>query len=117
MLLDGIAIGGFNIIDLALLSESLQRPCIAVMRKQPNILKIHQALNNFADAERRKQLIAKAGEIYIRQQFCFQVKGCTADEAGQALIQITDQGNVPESLRLAHLIGAAIKTGQSTGRA
>nr|WP_211215106.1 DUF99 family protein [Algicola sagamiensis] len=64
VLLDGIAVGGFNIIDLALLSESLQRPCIAVMRKQLNILKIHQALDNFADAERRKQLIAKAGEIY-----------------------------------------------------
>jgi len=30
---------------------------------------------------------------------------------------LTDTGHVPEALRLAHLIGSAIMTGQSSNRA
>jgi len=33
------------------------------------------------------------------------------------LNQVTDTGNVPEALRIAHLIGSAIKTGESSNRA
>jgi hypothetical protein len=34
-----------------------------------------------------------------------------------ALTQLTDTGHVPECLRLAHLIGSAVKTGTSGQRA
>jgi len=36
---------------------------------------------------------------------------------GAALATLTDRGKVPEPLRLAHLIGAAVVTGQSGRRA
>jgi endonuclease V-like protein UPF0215 family len=35
LLLDGIAFGGFNLVDLPRLAAELQRPCVAVMRKLP----------------------------------------------------------------------------------
>src|SRR5213082_2973835 len=37
VLLDGIAFGGFNLVDLPRLAAVLQRPCVAVMRKQPDL--------------------------------------------------------------------------------
>ena len=40
-----------------------------------------------------------------------------AHTAGQVLTRLTDTGHVPEALRLAHLIGSAIMTGQSSNRA
>ncbi len=114
---DGIAIGGFNIIDLPRLAKELERPCIAVMRKQPNLEKIEQALTNFDDKDRRWGLVKAAGEIFTYDDFVYQVAACEPIEAGQALAQLTDNGKVPEALRLAHIIGSAIKTGQSSNRA
>jgi endonuclease V-like protein UPF0215 family len=47
----------------------------------------------------------------------FQVQGAGPDEAAEALARLTDRGAVPEPLRLAHLVGAAISTGESGRRA
>ena len=43
ILLDGISMGGFNIIDLPELSERLGLPCVSVMRHLPNFSKIQVA--------------------------------------------------------------------------
>jgi endonuclease V-like protein UPF0215 family len=117
ILTDGIAVGGFNIIDLPRLAQSLERPCIAVMRKVPDMVAIDEALQHFEDYGARKWTLLKAGEIFSTGPFHFQVNGCHADTAAAVLAQLTDTGHVPEALRLAHMVGAAVKTGQSSGRA
>ena len=117
ILLDGIAIGGFNIIDLPRLSDALQLPCLAVMRKPPDGMAIDNALRHFTDYENRIALIQKAGAIYQMQGFVFQVAGCDELNAERLLQQVTDTGKVPEALRIAHLIAAAIKYGESSQRA
>lgn len=117
VLLDGLAIGGFNLIDLPGLAERLDRPCAAVMRRPPDMAAIDRALDRFDDAPRRRALIAKAGEIHTHRPFCFQVAGATPEAMAQALHHLTDRGHVPEALRLAHLIGAAVITGESGRRA
>ena len=117
ILTDGIAIGGFNIIDLPKLSESLDRPCIAVMRRMPDLDAIDQALKNFEDYPQKRATLDKAGTIYTEGPFVYQLHGTEPDTAAKTLARLTDTGNVPEALRLAHLIGAAVKTGQSSGRA
>lgn len=117
ILIDGIAVAGFNIIDLPKLSQTLDLPCLAVMRREPDLVRIDAALQNFSNYEVRKSLIAKAGDIYSQQGFVFQCSGCTSEQAVQVLQLVTDVGKVPEALRLAHLIGSAVKTGQSSSRA
>ena len=117
VLTDGIAVGGFNIIDLPALAHSLQRPCIAVMRKQPDMVSIDNALRNFSDYTTRKRTLLQAGETYQRDNFYYQVAGSDSETAAQVLERVTDCGHVPEALRLAHLIGAGVMTGQSSNRA
>lgn len=117
VILDGIAIGGFNIIDLKLLSDTLDLPCVAVMRKYPDLNKIDKALRYFEDYQKRKEMMNNAGKIFDQQGFVFQVVGESPENIGLTLNKITDNGKVPEALRMSHLIGSAIKTGQSSKRA
>lgn len=117
VLLDGIAFGGFNVVDLPELARRLQRPCVSVMRRHPDRAAIERALKRLPRPERRVRLLDRAGPIHQRGPFIFQVQGGDPDEIAQALRRITDTGHVPEALRLAHLIGSAIVTGESSHRA
>lgn len=117
VLIDGIAFGGFNILDLPRISSCLELPCIAVMRKRPDLKSIDHALRNFEDYKTRTELIEKAGLIWEINGFVFQVANIEAEIAAEILERLTDTGKVPEALRLAHLIGSAIKTGESSNRA
>jgi endonuclease V-like protein UPF0215 family len=113
VLLDGISVGGFNVIDLPLLAQRLERPCIAVMRRLPDLAAMEQAIHNLPQPEKRMEILRRAGAIYEYPPFCFQVCGATPEVTAQVLARLTDCGYVPEALRLAHLIGAALVTGES----
>ncbi len=117
ILLDGIAFGGFNVVDLPELARRLQRPCVSVMRRLPDRAAIERALQRLPRPERRTELLDRAGPIHQRGPFIFQVQGGDPDDIARALRRLTDTGNVPEALRLAHLIGSAIVTGESGRRA
>ena len=113
LLLDGIAFGGFNIIDLPKLSEQLKLPCVAVMRRMPNLVAMEQAIHRLPQPEQRLQLLHRAGTIHAQPPFFFQVCGACPNVIFSVLERLTDCGKVPEALRLAHLIGRAIVKGES----
>src|ERR671933_1641787 len=113
LLLDGIAFGGFNVIDLPKLSGGLNLPCAAVMRRMPKLIAIEQAIYRLPQPERRLQLLHRAGTIYAPPPFFFQVSGACPKVTLSVLERLTDCGKVPEALRLAHLIGAAVINGES----
>ncbi|MDP3274542.1 MAG: DUF99 family protein [Deltaproteobacteria bacterium] len=114
ILLDGIAVGGLNIIDLEALSAGLERPCIAVMRKMPDLAAMEHAIRLHPQPERRLRILARAGEIHQGGPWIFQVKGGLVSLAEEALVRLTDRGNVPEPLRISHRIGAGLVLGEST---
>ena len=113
LLLDGIAFGGFNVIDLAKLSERLSLPCVAVMRRLPNLAAVEQGIRRLTRPERRLGLLHRARTIHAFPPFFFQVCGERPDVTAAVLRRLTDCGNVPEALRLAHLVGAAVVKGES----
>jgi hypothetical protein len=117
VLLDGIAVGGLNVIDIADLAARLARPCIAVMRRMPDVEGFRRVIAGLPDPTRRLAMLDRAGEIIARPPFYYQVAGISADDAERLLARVTDTGHVPEALRLAHLIGAAVIGGESRGRA
>ncbi|HTO95576.1 MAG TPA: DUF99 family protein [Myxococcales bacterium] len=117
VLLDGIAFGGFNLVDLPRLARTLQRPCVAVMRKLPDLLAMERAARRLPRPQARVALLRRAGPIHVSGPFVYQVCGAGPAETAAALRRLTDTGNVPEALRLAHLIGGALAYGQSGRRA
>jgi endonuclease V-like protein UPF0215 family len=117
VLLDGIAFGGFNVVDLPGLSAALSLPCLAVMRRPPDLAAVEAALRHLPRAGARLALLRRAGPIQRAGGFVFQVQGAEPADAAAALARLTDRGAVPEPLRLAHLVGAAVQTGESGHRA
>lgn len=117
VLTDGISFGGFNVVDLAALASGLGRPCLAVMRHPPDLAAVERAVRRLPGAERRLAVMRRAGPVHRHGPFTFQVCGAEAEAAARALARLTDRGSVPEPLRLAHLVGAAVRTGESSKRA
>ena len=112
--LDGINFAGFNIVDINALSNALEKPVIVVFRKMPKMEKIFKALERFADKDLRKELIKKAGRIYKAEHIFFQCAGIEASEAKALIKKFSIHSNLPEPVRMAHLIASAITLGRST---
>jgi endonuclease V-like protein UPF0215 family len=117
VLLDGLSFGGLNVVDLPALASRLGRPCVAVMRRAPDLPAMERAISRLPGAARRLAILRAAGPIHAAGRFTFQVAGAPPEPTADALARLTDRGAVPEPLRLAHLVGAAIRLGESGRRA
>lgn len=117
VLMQGITVAGFNVVDVHRLSRDLDMPVLVVMRKRPRMelfLKAMQALPGF---EARRALIEAAGAPEPVRDVWVQRVGLTLAEVERVLERTTVHGNIPEPLRLAHIIAGGVTTGKSRGRA
>ena len=139
VLLQGIAVGGFNVVDVRELAAALAVPVLVVMRRPPDLAAMERAL--FSDqprqrprvrgARRKWQLIQAAGAIEmielrrsrtsglrgIPHRLWIQRVGLSTDLARRLITSTTLHGHVPEPLRIAHLIAGGVAEGKSRGRA
>ena len=121
MLLDGIALGGFNIVDIEDVYESTGLPVITVTRDNPNFKKIEFALKkNFDDWKERLSVIKKGKlhEVKTKHNPIFiKCVGITLAEAKEIIKISTIRGVIPEPIRVAHIIASGITRGESYGKA
>ncbi len=114
--LSGITFGGFNVVDIEEIHRRTNVPVIVVMRKMPDMVKIERALKNVSMPERRLEIFRKAGEVKKVGSLFVQLKGCDVEFAESVIKATTTKGNVPEALRIAHLVASAIIHGESRGK-
>lgn len=144
IMLQGIAVGGFNVVDVHALSAALEVPVLVVTRRRPDMAGVRRALFSdaplarprVAGATRKWRLIQQAGPMELlgasrrslraaaptgiraeAPKVWVQRAGLSVDEARKLVADTTLHGNIPEPLRLAHLIAGGITTGRSRGRA
>jgi endonuclease V-like protein UPF0215 family len=159
VMLQGIAVGGFNVVDVHGLSKALDIPVLVVVRRPPDMAAVRRALFSRAPtsrpavpgAARKWKLIEQAGTLdaigpsrrALKRSYAsasgtsneprsgerasglatsgprlwVQRVGLTVDEARRLVTATTLHGNIPEPLRVAHLIAGGITTGKSRGRA
>lgn len=117
VLLDGIAFGGFNVVDLEALARRLQLPCATVMRRRPDFGAIERALEHVGDVEERLETMRRAGRVHEADSAFFQVRGTEPEVCARALDRVTRDGHIPEPVRIAHMVAAAVVTGESGKRA
>jgi len=85
------------------------------MRHEPDLERIFGVIEKYCeDTEAYKTVYKNAGKIFKHERFVYQCYGLSEPQAQFILNQSTVTGHVPESLRIAHLIGSSIKTGQSS---
>ncbi|MBI4149872.1 DUF99 family protein [Candidatus Woesearchaeota archaeon] len=116
ILLDGIAVGGFNVIDIQELSMKTKLPVIVVVRDYPNFEKIFTALKKLG-MEWKRELMEKAGKPMRIGKVYVQLCNISQEKAKEILEITSTRSYLPEPIRVAHLIGQGIKYGESKGRA
>jgi endonuclease V-like protein UPF0215 family len=117
VLLQGIAVAGFNVVDVVRLHESLAVPVLVVVRRPPRLVRVERALLEHTRGGARKwKLIQRAGEVERLGPIYAQRIGIDRDAALALLRATTLHGNIPEPLRLAHLIAGGVTSGTSRGR-
>jgi endonuclease V-like protein UPF0215 family len=118
ILLQGIAFGGFNVVDIAALQAALGVPVIVVARKRPDMAAIRRALLQRVPGGARKfRLIEHAGPMQAVAGVYVQAVGITLDKVGELIRRLSVNSKLPEPLRTAHLIAGGITTGESHHRA
>ena len=121
MLLDGIALGGFNVVDIHQLYNDTNIPIITITRDKPDFEKIKLALKkNFGDWEDRWKIMSR-GKLYevktSHNPIFVKCVGIDIEEAKEIIKLSTIRGVIPEPIRVAHLIASGITRGESYGKA
>ncbi len=114
--LDGLALAGFNIVDIEKLHHATDIPVVVIIRKMPDIPHIKEVLGKLGMSRKIKMLddagpISKVGKIFT------QSKGVTPEVLRDMIRISCTHADIPEALRVAHLIAAGIGLGESHGDA
>jgi endonuclease V-like protein UPF0215 family len=118
VMLQGITLAGFNVVDVFNLYENLGLPVLVVSRRAPDMAAIREALlAKIPQGEQRWQVVERLGLMEPVGQVFVQRVGLTSEEAAAVVERFAIYGHLPEPLRIAHLIAGAVAEGQSRGRA
>ncbi len=117
VMLQGISLAGFNVIDVPALSRRLDLPVLVVARYAPDMGAIRQALlTHVSNGAQKWRLIEKMGPMEPVANVFVQRVGLTRPQAQQVVDHFAVHGRIPEPLRTAHLFAGALGSGQSRGR-
>lgn len=117
LMLQGIALAGFNVVDVFALHAQLETPVLVVARRQPDMAAIRAALlDNIPGGAQKWAIIERLGPMEPLGHVWVQRVGLTLAQAAAVLKLTTIEGHIPEPLRVAHLIAGALVEGESRGR-
>jgi len=109
LLISGIIISLYNMVDVKRISEKIGLPVIAITHDESD--GIEDAIkHHFPDSyELKLEEYSKLGSrekitLHTSHNLYIQNEGCTALEVKQLLDKITTQGSIPEPLRIAQLL-------------
>ena len=117
LVLGGLTIAGLGIVDVHDLCTRLARPVLVVNRKNPSDSRLAEALvaaglhDRLSILERAPRAVTMEGGLHLA------FAGTTRREAERLVRLSLGKGQLPEPLRVAHLIARALVTGESRGRA
>lgn len=116
VMLNGVTFAGFNVVDIKKLKEATGLPVIAVTRDKPDRKSIKEALNNLPRSEERWKAMQSGGKTRAVQtrssaaKIYVQVAGISLEDAAKILRLTSTRSDVPEALRVAHIIASGLTT-------
>jgi len=116
VVLGGITIAGLGLVDLELLATRLGRPVLAVTRHDPGASELRQALVAAALEARLPVLERCPPARRVRDGLYVSAAGISDDDSARLMRSTLGKSRMPEPLRVAHLIGRALASGESRGR-
>ena len=121
VLLDGIALGGFNVVDINSLHKKIGLPIVTITREKPNFEAMERALKEHFENWQKRLDIIKKGELLQletkHKPIFVKFIGIDFEEVKKIIELSTVRGALPEAIRIAHLIATGVTVGESYGRA
>lgn len=112
IMIDGVALGGFNIIDLERVNKDTGVPVIAVINRKPDLELIKKAVSRLSKTNKRWSLIEKlppVSKLKLRDGVVYyQYAGLSREAAEDVIKASTLRGKIPEPVRAAHLIASGV---------
>ena len=113
VLLDGLTLAGFNVVDIAELHRITGVPVVTVVDKVPDPVAIREALEGrFQDWEERYTLISSPEthtvDLVDGGRLTCHMAGMDPGEARELLRVTTLRGHLPEPLRMADLVASGL---------
>jgi len=120
LMLDGIALAGFNVIDVEQVHAKLGIPVLTITRDRPDFEMMRKALEKYFDDWRQRYALITRLELREVRTSHNPIYACGVGLEWAEFVSIvqstTVRGVVPEPLRIAHLIASAMVKGESYGR-
>ncbi len=113
--LKGIAVAGFNVIDVYKLSEKTKLPIIVILREYPDYKKIYAALRLIKQDEKIEVIKKIPKPLKIGKIYC-QYINTTLSQTKEWLKITCIHSLIPEPIRVAHIISSGVVEGESKGR-
>ena len=121
VMLDGVALGGFNVVDIHQAYKETGIPIATITRDEPDFSAIELALKkHFQDWEQRLKVMRKGRSVSIptkHKPIYVKYKGILKKELEEIIKISTVRGALPEPIRLAHVIASGVARGESHGKA
>ncbi len=116
VVLGGVTIAGLGVVDLPRLASALDVPVLNVSRKEPTNDALRQALATAGLAHRFEIVERAPRHVAVEPGLWVAAAGLEPDAAVEWVLAARHKSQLPEPLRLAHLIAAAVARGESRGR-
>jgi len=116
VLLGGVTLAGLGVVDVPALADALELPVLNVNRRRPSNEAVQVALetaglsHRFPTVERAPEPCEAAPGLWVS------AAGLDPEDACAWAREACNKSNLPEPLRLAHLIATALETNESRGR-
>ncbi len=115
VLIDGLTVGGFNVVDVERVYEATRVPILAVTTRNPDLGRIHRALeHNFEDWPERFKIFERNRVTSVRvgsYTLHGHIAGVHPTRAADILAAVTKPGHrVPEPIRVADSFASSMPT-------
>ena len=117
VVLGGITLAGLAVVDVMALADRLGVPVLAVTRRDTRASDLDHALRQAGFGDRLGILEGTPAAARVHAGLYVACAGIGPEDAAAIVRATTNKARVPEPLRVAHLIGAAIVRGESKGKA
>lgn len=121
IMLDGIALGGFNVVDMSKLHNVTEIPVISITRDAPDFDAMKEVLKKkFDDWELRWELVSRGKLLVVdteHKPIHIKAVGINEKDAKEVIGHSIVRGALPEAIRVAHIVATAMAKGESKGKA
>ncbi|MCF7890237.1 DUF99 family protein [Candidatus Bipolaricaulota bacterium] len=112
VVLAGVTLAGFNVVDISKISENTKLPVLSVTREKVDMESFKSALKNLPNFQQRWRAARNAGEIgeldLDDHRVYYQTANLSNSDAERALKVMATHSVLPEPIRLAGMIATSL---------